>query len=89
MNEIDRYNIIKDVHRTLPDENMFDEDIKSGENKLFNVLCAFACYDHEVGYVQGMNYLAGLLLLHMESEVDAFWCLVHLLHRKNWRQIYS
>lgn len=35
-------------------------------------------YDRDVGYVQGMGFLAGLLLLYM-SEEDAFWLLVALL----------
>ena len=33
----------------------------------------------QVGYVQGMGFMAGLLLLYM-SEEDAFWTLVALLH---------
>lgn len=32
----------------------------------------------QVGYVQGMGFIAGLLLLYM-SEEDAFWTLVALL----------
>ncbi len=32
-----------------------------------------------MGYVQGMGFMAGLLLLYM-SEEDAFWTLVALLH---------
>jgi hypothetical protein len=56
---------------------------------LFNVLKAYACYDNEIGYVQGMNYLASLLLINIKDENKAFWCLVYLLHRRNWRQIYN
>jgi Rab-GTPase-TBC domain len=33
----------------------------------------------QVGYVQGMGFMAGLLLLYM-SEEDAFWTLAALLH---------
>ena len=35
------------------------------------------CY-LQVGYVQGMGFIAGLLLLYM-CEEDAFWTLVALL----------
>ncbi|TYK29028.1 DNA repair protein recA-like protein 1 [Cucumis melo var. makuwa] len=35
-------------------------------------------FDRNVGYVQGMGFLADLLLLYM-SEEDAFWLLVELL----------
>lgn len=61
----------------------------TGKNKLFNVLKAYACYDNEIGYVQGMNYLAAMLLIYIKSEAKVFWCMVHLLHRKNWRQVYN
>ena len=50
---------------------------------------AYACYDYTLGYVQGMNYLAALLLIHIKDEVKAFWCFVNLLFRKNWRMIYD
>ncbi|XP_021887995.1 EVI5-like protein isoform X2 [Carica papaya] len=49
-----------------------------GQRSLYNVLKAYSVYDRDVGYVQGMGFLAGLLLLYM-SEEDAFWLLVALL----------
>ncbi|KAF3955616.1 hypothetical protein CMV_019179 [Castanea mollissima] len=49
-----------------------------GQRSLYNVLKAYSVFDREVGYVQGMGFLAGLLLLYM-SEEDAFWLLVALL----------
>ncbi|XP_051146359.1 uncharacterized protein LOC127261958 isoform X3 [Andrographis paniculata] len=49
-----------------------------GQRSLYNVLKAYSVYDREVGYVQGMGFVAGLLLLYM-SEEDAFWLLVALL----------
>ena len=36
-----------------------------------------------------MNYLAALLLYQIKDEVKAFWCLIDLLYRKNWRMIYD
>jgi len=45
---------------------------------LYNVLKAYSVYDRDVGYVQGMGFIAGLLLLYM-SEEDAFWLIVALL----------
>jgi len=44
------YKIGKDVHRTVPGKVYFQENIKSGENKLFNVLKAYTSYDPEIGY---------------------------------------
>ena len=45
--------ICRDVTRTLTDLQMWYEDFDAGNNKLFNVLKAYANYDSEVGYVQG------------------------------------
>ncbi|KAL0291818.1 UNVERIFIED_CONTAM: EVI5-like protein [Sesamum calycinum] len=50
----------------------------SRARSLYNVLKAYSVYDRDVGYVQGMGFVAGLLLLYM-SEEDAFWLLVALL----------
>jgi len=43
--------ISKDISRTLSDLKMWREDLKAGNNKLFNVLKAYANYDNEVSYV--------------------------------------
>ena len=52
--------ITKDVSRTLSDLDLFNEDLTAGNNKLFNVLKAYANYDKEVSYVQGLNYIVGM-----------------------------
>ena len=44
---------------------LWKEDSKCGNNKLFNVLIAYANYDNEVSYVQGMNYIVALLLFYI------------------------
>ena len=55
---------------------------------LFNILLAYANYDSQIGYVQGMNYIAAMLLMHIQDEESVFWCIIYLLNRKNWRMIY-
>lgn len=46
---------------------------------LFNVLLAYANYDTQIGYVQGLNYIAAMLLMHIQEEENVFWCLVSIL----------
>lgn len=70
--------IIRDISRTFPSHVYFQQRHGPGQRSLYNVLKAYSVYDREVGYVQGMGFLAGLLLLYM-SEEDAFWLLVALL----------
>ena len=60
----------------MVDVMMWDQNIEDGENKLYNVLIAYANYDIEVGYVQGMNYIVALLLLYIEDEQKVFWSFV-------------
>jgi len=50
---------------------------------LFNILRAYAVYDAEVGYTQGMSGLGALLLMYM-SEEDAFWCLCTLMQEERY-----
>jgi hypothetical protein len=82
--------IERDIHRTLPEFKLWTEDLYSGNNKLFNVLKAFSNFDNEVGYVQGMNYIVGLMLFYIRDEEQVFWCLVSLMHHRsrNWRATY-
>ncbi|KAK1990254.1 TBC domain-containing protein [Colletotrichum falcatum] len=44
-------------------------------SSLRRVLHAFAIYNPRIGYCQSLNFLAGLLLLFMDSEEKAFWLL--------------
>lgn len=48
---------------------------------LLSVLGAYAFYRPDVGYVQGMSYLAGMLLLYCRDEATAFLSLANLLNR--------
>lgn len=53
-----------------------------------NVLWAYAAYDQEVGYCQGMNFLAGLLLMYL-PESEAFAALVVLMQERGMRDLYT
>lgn len=61
-----------DLHRTFPNHNFFS--LFDGLDSLARVLNAYALYNQGTGYCQGMNFLAGFLLLVMEEE-QAFWTL--------------
>ena len=53
------------------------------------MLRAYAVYDTEVGYCQGMNFLAGLLLAYMPNEACAFGGLVVLMQERKLRELYK
>ena len=56
---------------------------------MMNVLMAYAAYDSEVAYCQGMNFLAGVLLLSLPAEEDAFAALVMLMQERGLRDLYT
>lgn len=47
---------------------------------LRDVLEAYVCYRPDIGYVQGMSFLAALLLLQMDA-FECFQCLSNILNR--------
>ena len=59
-----------------------------GHVKLRRVLIAFSNYEHQVKYVQGMNFIVAQLLLHC-SETFAFWLFVALIEDCEMRDIYE
>lgn len=65
-----------DLPRTFPDNIYFDKY----KIQLYNVLIAFATHNPVVGYCQGLNYIAGLLLIVMGGDEEAsFWLLKHMI----------
>ncbi|EER38539.1 small G protein signaling modulator 3 [Histoplasma capsulatum var. duboisii H88] len=66
-----------DIHRTLTDNVFFRKG--PGVEKLYEVLLAYSRRNPDVGYCQGMNLIAGSLLLIMPTAEDAFWILASLI----------
>lgn len=77
--EEDEFCIAKDLMRTVSGFAEFKIDPASGKNRLYNVLKVYSNFDKEVGYCQGINYLAAFFILCIEEDDDAFWCLEELL----------
>ncbi|XP_065207739.1 TBC1 domain family member 1 isoform X2 [Planococcus citri] len=79
--------ILIDLGRTFPNHSYFMSPLGPGQLGLYNLLKAYSLLDEEVGYCQGLSFIAGILLLHM-SEDQAFIMLRHLMFRRNLRQQY-
>uniref|UniRef100_A0AAQ5Y342 Rab-GAP TBC domain-containing protein n=1 Tax=Amphiprion ocellaris TaxID=80972 RepID=A0AAQ5Y342_AMPOC len=63
------------THRSLMGES---PEAIEGQAKLFRVLIAYAKYNPQVGYSQGMSYIAAVLLMQLGEE-ESFWALTALL----------
>jgi TBC1 domain family member 10 len=77
----------RDLNRTFPRHIQFRDVGGEGQLSLLRVLRAYAVYDKDVGYCQGMAFLAALLLTYMPEE-SAFWTLVALLRRRGLRSVF-
>ncbi|XP_058649596.1 TBC1 domain family member 12 isoform X3 [Onychostoma macrolepis] len=68
-----------DISRTFPPLFIFQ---KGGpyHDLLHSVLGAYTCYRPDVGYVQGMSFIAAVLILNLE-EADAFIAFANLLNK--------
>eukprot|EP00929_Paragymnodinium_shiwhaense_P080758 TRINITY_DN42139_c0_g1_i1.p1 TRINITY_DN42139_c0_g1~~TRINITY_DN42139_c0_g1_i1.p1 ORF type:complete len:524 (-),score=136.62 TRINITY_DN42139_c0_g1_i1:225-1796(-) len=93
-----------DVMRTCPDRN-FNQAAATGQARLTNVLFAWIVYDEmeaklarsdgageeqgQVGYVQGMSFIALNLLWHAGCEEEAFWVFVQMMGRYDLRSLFA
>ncbi|KAK9385665.1 rab-GTPase-TBC domain-containing protein [Lipomyces mesembrius] len=78
----------RDLHRTFPEVEMFRERGGRGQIMLGQVLRAFSLYDMQVGYCQGLAFLVGPLLMHMD-ERSAFCVLVRLMEEYDLRTMFT
>ncbi|KYO45886.1 hypothetical protein Y1Q_0021514 [Alligator mississippiensis] len=79
--------ILIDLGRTFPTHPYFSAQLGAGQLSLYNILKAYSLLDQEVGYCQGLSFVAGVLLLHM-SEEDAFKMLKVLMFDMGLRKQY-
>lgn len=74
--------------RTFPSHPYYSQYLSIGQLSLFNLLKAYSLLDQEVGYCQGLSFVAGILLLHVDSEDEAFELMRHLLFNFGLRKQY-
>ena len=77
--------IEKDTHRTFPEHRWLSG--KAGQLAMLRVLRAYAAFDPEVGYAQGMNFLAGVFLAYLD-EAEAFGALALVMQDRGLRGLY-
>ncbi|CAG9314965.1 unnamed protein product [Blepharisma stoltei] len=74
--------ITMDVARSFQSNHIVDE------KSLSNILKSYVLYNPEVGYCQGMNFLAGTLLSQIQDEELTFKCLVGMIERFQMSNLY-
>ena len=76
-----------DLPRTFPRLSLFQKE-GTFYAQVGEVLEAFAAYNPHLGYVQGMSFLAGMLMLHMD-QFHSFQCLCNLLNNHFFISLYK
>ncbi|KAK3906308.1 rab-GTPase-TBC domain-containing protein [Staphylotrichum tortipilum] len=79
--------INKDLGRSFPGVDMFRDPEGDGQRMLGRVLKCFSLYDTKIGYCQGLGFLVGPLLMHMQDK-QAFCILVRLMENYDLRQCF-
>ncbi|XP_070581659.1 rab GTPase-activating protein 1-like isoform X2 [Ptychodera flava] len=79
--------IERDINRTFPAHDYFKETGGLGQDALLKISKAYSIYDEEVGYCQGLSFLAAVLLLHMPEE-QAFAVLVKIMYEYGLRDLF-
>ncbi|GIY86744.1 TBC1 domain family member 1 [Caerostris extrusa] len=74
--------------RTFPNHPFYSQALGAGQLSLFNLLKAYSLLDQEVGYCQGLSFVAGILLLHMPEE-QAFLLMKYLMFNLGIRRQYK
>lgn len=77
--------IYKDIGRTFHVDKL---KTKEGQDELGRVLTALAFIRPEIGYCQGMNFVAGALLSVLKDEELSFWVFVSLLDQFELNSLY-
>eukprot|EP01114_Cavostelium_apophysatum_P000388 TRINITY_DN10356_c0_g1_i1.p1 TRINITY_DN10356_c0_g1~~TRINITY_DN10356_c0_g1_i1.p1 ORF type:complete len:545 (+),score=97.89 TRINITY_DN10356_c0_g1_i1:60-1694(+) len=78
-----------DVPRTFPSlDEICSHFTSTFYEELTQVLEAYIIFKPSVGYAQGMSYVAGMLLLHMDT-FEAFMCLANLLNNHFFDSIFK
>ena len=75
--------IDKDVPRTQS-----EIITKQQRTKLRNILYAYANYDENLGYTQGMNSIVFMLIYYVKDEEKAFWCFYDIMFHKSFRLMF-
>jgi hypothetical protein len=54
---------------------LFDQNPTGGLNQLFNVLKVYSMYDPDVGYTQGMSFIAAIILMVIDNDEALAWMI--------------
>lgn len=66
----------------------YQNNVNISDQVLRNILKTHALYNPEIGYCQGMNYIAGTLYLQIQNEEITFKCMVAMIERFDMNELF-
>ncbi|XP_033643488.1 rab GTPase-activating protein 1-like isoform X1 [Asterias rubens] len=79
--------ILADITRTFTAHEKFQNESEGGQDAMYKISKAYSVYDSEVGYCQGLSFLAAVLWLHMPEE-QAFAVLTKIMYDYHLRDLF-
>ncbi|EAN78271.1 GTPase activating protein, putative [Trypanosoma equiperdum] len=76
--------IERDLGRTFPTHRLFNKPGSTGQMGLRSILRAYANLNPETGYVQGMGFLVGTLLIQIGDEESTFSAFVSIMENPRY-----
>ena len=77
--------INRDINRTFYTEKFVEGN---GKKMLINILTALAFIRPEIGYCQGMNFIAGALINFIDNEEKCFWIFLSFIDNIEMNFLY-
>eukprot|EP01029_Cantina_marsupialis_P023951 TRINITY_DN604226_c0_g1_i1.p1 TRINITY_DN604226_c0_g1~~TRINITY_DN604226_c0_g1_i1.p1 ORF type:complete len:494 (-),score=127.66 TRINITY_DN604226_c0_g1_i1:437-1918(-) len=77
-----------DVPRTLSAMPQL-HDIPHLEESLTSILKTYCCYRPDCGYIQGMTYLAMMVIIFVGNEYSSFQCFANLMNKHFYLDIFQ
>ena len=75
----------RDINRTFYTKKFVEGN---GKKMLYNILAALAFIRPEIGYCQGMNFIAGALINSMDNEEKCFWIFLAFIDNFDMNFLY-
>ena len=79
--------IIKDLHRTYPNNLLFRNKLGDGQRELFRILSCISMKNKKMGYAQGMSFLVAIFLSYLDEE-KSFWMMENLMKNFRMQELY-
>ncbi|KAM3140551.1 hypothetical protein pb186bvf_007363 [Paramecium bursaria] len=86
-NSVESSNISKDIERSLQEYKYFRD--YQNRQKLYRMLIALSKKLPNLGYIQGLNQIAGYFLLSGLSEQQGFWMMCYIMKKLKIQALYA